>query len=800
MRKIFLPFFSLVILILLTACTGAKNDADYSDVTKPKKIKITSTEDPEIKEPAPVAPLPYDVPEAPAEAETPPSEEETEAARDEEEIVKPLDYVGWEIDERSRDAKVCFAFRQPVDQTRNLIMRDYIDIKPSFKFAQTVFGNDVCITGFDYAKEYEVTLKSGLPGIENRELLKDVDAKVSFGDKPQYIGFVGKGIILPRIGAQGLALETVNVDALNVNIFRVSDRMIARRLPNVGQQVEEGRYGYGGRNAANQIRTEIWKGEVPVKTVKNENVTTVLPLKEMIGELEPGAYIVNVSRKAEPNVRRPASAWRWIIITDLAITSYRGENGLNATIRSIDTGKLRPGVEMALVATNNEILAKETSDKAGHVFFPPALLKGTGPLAPKMVLAYGAEEDFAILDLTRASVGAFAGQDISGRHIDGDIDVYAFSERGVYRPDETVHFSIMLRDRLVRAQADRPVNLSIKRPNGVIIETKRVEIEEIEAANGMINWSYQIPDSAPRGNWKLAIQPDGIRNNKHVGFAVEDFVPQKLRFNVKADTAPIKADEKRIIYGDAQFLYGAPGADLNADAEARLRLDYQPFKKYMSYRFGPDVKAFEEKLIPLGDGVTNSEGIVEFTFDNKANPQRSIYPMRTEVVIGVSEPGGRYIKKSITVPVRSEDRYVGIANNYTGHSIPSGSPASFKIITLSPDEALLEQKLSWTLVQEDWDYQWYRQNGRWRYKYEKRDLPIAEGEMQLTDKAPFIWNHTIGSGRFRLDLMDGDKLLASRKFWSGWGRGRGPGESEAPDRLEVNTVLRTAYILCVLSR
>ena len=802
MNRLFVPFLSFIVFIFLSACQGAQSDSDYSDVTKPKDIKVTKTEpeaqvQPESSE-SPngnrtvfekVSPTPEENSEIETAQET--TETDTVQEESETELNKPLEYVGWEIDERSRDAKVCFAFRQPVDQTSNLILRDYIDISPNFKFAQTVFGNDLCITGFDYAKAYKVTLKRGLPGIEDRKLQEDLSEDVSFGDKPNHVAFVGQGIILPRIGAQGLALETVNVDTLDVKIWQVSDRMIARRLPNVGQQVEEGRYSHQGRNAASQIRTEIWSGEVPVKNVKNENVTTVLPLKEMIGELEPGAYIVDAKRTAEPNERRPASAWRWIIVTDLAITSYRGENGLNATIRSIDTGNLQPGVEMALVANNNEILAKETSDKAGHVFFPPALLNGTGALSPKMVLAYGEAEDFAMLDLTRNATNAFSGQDISGRHVNGDIDIYAYSERGVYRPGEIAHFSVMLRDLLVKAQTDRPVTLSIMRPNGVIIETKRVETEEIEALNGMINWDYIVPDSAPRGNWKLSIQPEGTRNNKIVGFAVEDFVPQKLRFNVKADTAPIKTGDIRPIIGDAQFLYGAPGAELNADAEARLRLDPQPFKKYTNYQFGPHERAFNEELIPLGEGVTDETGIVEFEFDNKVNPLSSIYPMRAEVVIGVSEPGGRYIKKSVNVRVLSEDRYIGITPNYSGYSVPSGSPASLKIIALSPEEELLAQNLSWSLVQEDWDYQWYRHNGRWRYKYEKRDLPIDEGEMSLTDQEPYVWNHMVGSGSFRLDVKDGDKVLASRKFWSGWGRPGG--ETEAPDRLEVNTVNEAVF-------
>ena len=213
------------------------------------------------------------------------------------EPVDPLEYIAWEIDERSRDAKVCFAFRQPMDQSDNLKIRDYISITPSFKFAQTVSGNDLCISGFDWVKDYSVTIKEGLPGIENRKLLNDITETVTFGDKPQFVGFVGQGIILPRVGAQGLAIETMNVETLMVEVARVSDRMIARRTPQVGQTVQEGRYGYAGRDAATQVRVKIWDGEVDVETTKNTNVTTVLPLKDMIGELEPGAYIVSAKRK-----------------------------------------------------------------------------------------------------------------------------------------------------------------------------------------------------------------------------------------------------------------------------------------------------------------------------------------------------------------------------------------------------------------------------------------------------------------------------------------------------------------------
>jgi len=695
---------------------------------------------------------------------------------------EPLEFVGQEIDDRGRNAKVCFAFRQPIDEADNLIIRDYIEVEPEFKFAQTVSGNDLCITGFNYAKDYEVLIKKGLPGIQGRKLKVDLRETISFGDKPQYVGFVGEGIILPRIGAQGLAVETVNVDRLKVEVSRVSDRMIARRAPAVGQTVQEGRYGYEGRNAATQIRVNIWDGQVDVDSVKNENVTTVLPLKEMVGELEPGAYIVSIKRDHEARERSVARAWRWVIVTDLAITAYRGENGANITVRSIDTAKLQSGIDVVLVAENNEIIATEKTDRVGHVFFPPALLEGKGPMRAKMVLAYGKQQDFALLDLNRAS-SALYGQDISGRYVEGDMDVYAFSERGVYRPGETVHFTIMMRDRLALAQSDRPLKLNVHRPNGVIIETKRITKEDINT--GVVNWGYEIPSSAQRGNWRLSIKADGSNSSKAVGFAVEDFVPQKLRLAIKSDDKPIVPGEIRDVIVDAQFLYGAPGTALMAEAEARLRLDRFPFPDYGSYQFGPDNVQFQERFIEMGSAVTDGSGIAEFGFDYKNNPVKSVQPMRVEIVVGVAEPGGRFLKESSNIPVRSESTYVGISPNFKGSSLPSGEAASFKFVAVDPYGKPKNKNLSWKLVQEDWGYHWYRQNGKWRYRYENRDLPIADGEIRLKASSPADWNHMVGSGRFRISLYDGDTVIASRRFWSGWGRSAG--NSEAPDTLEVNT-------------
>ncbi|HBJ91474.1 MAG TPA: hypothetical protein DDZ43_01230, partial [Hyphomonadaceae bacterium] len=148
----------------------------------------------------------------------------------------------------------------------------------------------------------------------------------------------------------------------------------------------------------------------------NEAVTSVFPLAEAIGELEAGAYFVTLTDTRENLGREgpPAQARRWIITTDLALTSYWGETGLDVVVRSLQTARQVGNVSLQLIAVNNEILAEETTDGARAVYFDQALLNGTGNLRPRMVVAFGPSGDFAMLDLDRAPID-LSSEGIGGR-------------------------------------------------------------------------------------------------------------------------------------------------------------------------------------------------------------------------------------------------------------------------------------------------------------------------------------------------------------------------------------------------
>ena len=133
------------------------------------------------------------------------------------------------------------------------------------------------------------------------------------------------------------------------------------------------------------------------------------------------------------------------MITDLALTTYSGMDGMSATVRSLQSAKPVAGVKLELVARNNEVLARGNSDNAGRVNFTGPIMRGEGNVAPRMVMAYAPNGDFAILDLDRSPVD-LTERDIGGREPAQAADAFVYTERGVYRPGETVHITSLIRD------------------------------------------------------------------------------------------------------------------------------------------------------------------------------------------------------------------------------------------------------------------------------------------------------------------------------------------------------------------
>ncbi len=721
---------------------------------------------------------------------------------------RPADFAVWttRVETAGAEPLACIRMSRPLNPERSY--SDFVQVMPDpgHPAAVTVKAPDeLCVAGGGFFG-HRITLLKGLPGRNGDVLAANADVDFEFGEKPPYVGFQGEGVILPREEADGVGIETVNVSKLAVEVWRVPDRNLVRKSISKTEPTGEGEYAedYGDTSPDDEGR-KVWTGEVPVKGQTGVRAVTVFPLGAVLKEMKPGAYVVKAKdasggrdlkpKGADSEGDPPAQARRWILFTDMGLIAYQGSDALDVVVRSLKTAKVLPGVKLSLVARNGEDLATTTTDVQGRARFAHALLAGEGAGQARMVMAYGAQADFAALDLERSPVDLSnhgvggrpaAGSPTAGREAKSAVDGYLYADRGIYRPGETVHLVGLVRDQAAKAVKDRKGSLVIRRPSGV--EFQRIRFDK--AANGAVAQDLKLPATAPRGRWRATLEMEGVDEaSGEVAFTVEDFAPQRLAVEATGDAArPMAAGETRRIDVLARFLYGASGAGLQTQGEARIRADYNPFPQYKDYRWGDEQKPYEEKYVELPQTVTDGAGRAAEMLDGAQAGDTAI-PLAAAVTVSVFEPGGRPVREGLTLKLRAKPLYLGVKTTQTG---ASGNPTqNFEVIAVdAAGKRIAAAGVAWTLIAENWDYDWFQKDGRWQWKRTSRDRAIAQGVANIDARDPVRLNRRLPWGDYRLELTEAKTGARTvLRLASGWGE---PAAGEdAPDAARVSTVAET---------
>ena len=698
-----------------------------------------------------------------------------------------FEFVRYTIDVTGNAPRACLAFSSTLSPTADY--RPYVDMGNGPQIALSTDGANLCLGGLTFGSDREVRIRSGLPAADGRTLAFDESVSIAFGDRPSYVGFKGDGVILPRIDADGLALETVNVDKVKVTVSRITDRALAFKTITQGYSHSAGGWGYMDYNSdVYDVAEQLWTGEIDTPGSPNSATTTVFPIAKAVPRLQPGAYFVELDQiDASGDVANEgAKAKRWLVITDLAVTTYTGTDGLMATVRSLQSAKPVSGVKLELVARNNEVLARGDSDGSGRVSFSGPIMSGEGNVAPRMLMAYAPNGDFAILDLDRAPVD-LTERDIGGRTPAQAADAFVYTERGVYRPGETVQISTLIRDASAVSLSNRAGSVVVYGPNG--LEAGRQRFKDARTFNGAVTYPFQVPKTAARGAWRISAEVDGVGVVGSETFAVEDFVPQRIELKLQADSAtPMRANETRPITTDVRFYYGAPGADLPVEGNVRVEPDANPFPDLAGFAFGRHDEQFRESTFDLATATTNAQGRAILTLDpNAADNASSSRPLRLRAVLAAIEPGGRAVRDDVRIAYRPEARYVGMKPSFDDRSSKEGESASFEVVSVDRTGALKAARINWRLVRIDWKYDWYREDGgAWQWRQSRRVVELETGRLDIAEgQRGSLKTRALDYGDFEIYLTEeANGGEASYGFWAGWG-GQPQDGVEAPDRVRV---------------
>jgi hypothetical protein len=517
----------------------------------------------------------------------------------------------------------------------------------------------------------------------------------------------------------------------------------------------------------------------------NQEITTNFPVNEAVPALQPGVYVLAAVPANALTEEYAERATQWFIVSDLGLTAYSGSDGVHAFVNSLATTAPVSGVELRLIARNNEVLATKTTDAGGRVAFEPGLSRGEGGLAPALLVASLASGDYAFLSL-KSSPFDLTDRGVAGRDAPAGLDAYVFTERGVYRTGETVHVTALLRNAVSVAVPDVPLTMVVTRSDGV--EYRRSVVPD----QGIGGRSLDVPiiSSAPTGTWRVAAFTDPKRPAiGEATFLVEDYVPDRLEFDLTTTATSISPTSPAKIDVAGRFLYGAPASGLTLDGEINIA-KVTELPGFAGYVFGLDDDSDadqddESDTLPLADlPETDSAGKASFTAALDKVPA-STRPQQAEIVVRMAEAGGRAVERKLTLPIPPSAPMIGVKPLFNGKALGDSDTASFDVVMVAPDgKPTAKTGLRWQLLRVDSKYQWYRSEGYWQYEPVKVTRRVADGSIDVSpDKAgriavPVTW------GRYRLELTTADPQGPETTFGfdSGW---YAEASADTPDVLEI---------------
>jgi len=679
------------------------------------------------------------------------------------------------VDNNAASPRICAEFSEALART-GVDYANYVQL-PRADLVVEASGRQLCIEGLTHGETYRLTLRAGLPAESGEKLIKPVDLTVYVKDRDPEARFIGRAYVLPKDAAASIPIVTVNLSEIELKIHRVDERNLVRAI----------RQSYFGNPLSVWDEAElkaslgeaVWAGTGLVKGAVNQEVTTALPIGEAVQAFQPGVYVLS-ARDPSADPYDGNAAAQWFIVTDLGATTLKGGDGVHVFVRSLNTAEAKPGVSVALVARNNTVLGRVTTDAEGYAHIPAGLTKGRDGNAPTLLTLEDADQDFAFLSLKDAAFD-LSDRGVAGRVSPPPMDVFLTTDRGAYRAGETVFATALLRDTRAEAISGLPLTAVIIRPDGV--EYARRVLND-EGAGGRV-MVLPLPGSAQRGTWNIRIHADpdeaALAATK---FLVEDLVPERIDFDLKLAADPVPAGQKPIVELDAKYLYGAPGADLAIEAELRVSAT-DGLDAYPGFTFGRHDEVFGNRLqYTTPETTTDAKGHARFAMGLPAIGETSRL-LNLTAIVRLKEGSGRPVERKVTGAMAPDKTTIGIRKLFED-VVPEGSSAEFEVIAV--DTALKQTGLSnvaWTLNRVRTRYQWYQSYGAWSYEPITTRTKIASGMVDLDANGRARIDAGVDWGQYelRLETTSGEVLSASTDFWAGW---YAPATSlETPDVLEI---------------
>ncbi len=619
----------------------------------------------------------------------------------------------------------------------------------------TIEGSQIKVYAPDKLNgNYAVTVNAGIQNIVAKKLVEAISANVNFENRAPAVSIPGKGTIIPSAGKLTYPFEAINLKAVDVTIIKIYENNIPQFLqqnnPNgeqdlrrVGKPMVEKTIRLDEDKTLNLTKKNRFALDID-KLIKTEpgaiyritigfqksyslynckgvGVATDAGSDENEGYDDENYYEkidgddgfwqrynnyyprgFNWDQKDEPCNPSYYNRDRWVsrnvIASNIGLIAKRGNDNsvLVFATNILDTQPME-GVEIKLLDYQNQLLQTAKTDNNGEAKFDK-------PSKPYLLTAkkdaqrgYLKLDDGSSLPLSRFNA--------NGDAVQSGIKGFIYTERGVYRPGDSVFVSFILEDKTKKLPTEIPVAFELYNPQGQLIKRNIL----FKGLNGFYVFKTKTDAGAATGNWLAKVKVGAAVFSKTV--KVETIMPNRLKINLDfGKQTSLGAGQLNDGVLAVKWLFGTPAKNLKAKIDATLSTTKTSFKNFNNYVFDDPTNPFTTESKNVFEGNLNQNGAasIKATLSTTANAPGIL---QANFSTKVFEAGGNFSIDNFSMPYHIYTSYIGLRTpegDKLSGMLLSGQNHKIEIANVNTDGKLLagKQNVEVELYKIEWRWWW----------------------------------------------------------------------------------------------
>ena len=601
--------------------------------------------------------------------------------------------------------------------------------------------------------ERKVTIEAGLKNTNKVKLKKQIEESLVFEAPKPALRLVGSGVILPNSEGLNFPFEAVNLNAIDVEIFKIYDNNILQFLQTneldgsdyemsrvgnieVQKQIKLNELNESGNkstwtryaldlstmlqqdpNAIYQIRIGFRPGYSSYFCGTGDQEEDLQVLEDPFADSEGrkqsimnygyygyGGYYdgFEYHHRDDPCYAAYYNSEKFVrrnvIASNLGIIAKSGTDGtMMFYVTDLKTTQSVSGINLEVFDYQQQIIETVTTDGEGVAVVD---LRDAEPFV--VVANQGTDKGYLrLMDNNALSLSKF---DVSGSIAQKGIKGFIYGERGVWRPGDSLYLNFVLEDKLDKLPDNHPISFELYDARNQLY-TKFTSTDNV---NNVYPLAISTKPDDATGNWRITVKLGGATFNKTL--KIETVKPNRLKINLDFDSEELSAEDMPL-NSDLQvnWLHGAPARSLKAKIEMKLRQTNTTFPKFGDFEFDDPARKTDSEFTTLFDGTLNEEGHAKVKTDFRGN-NRMPGKMKADFRTRAFEKGGDFSEDNFSITYSPYKSYAGVSipkNRYGSKriDIEKGGTMEFAAVN-EKGEAIKNRKLKIGVYRAQWRWWW----------------------------------------------------------------------------------------------